>query len=87
MEGARELRGGGDPEHGDDAAREGHGPAGEDPTVSLRIPDKNVAKRREDPNIPAKGHMDPDLGTGQLLTEAPTATKMAFTALLALSSV
>ena len=57
--------------------------------------DKNVAKRREDATIPAKakarlciaGHMDPDLGTGQLLTEAPTATKMAFTALLTLSAV
>ena len=57
--------------------------------------DKNVAKRREDPTIPAKpkarlciaGHMDPDIGSGQLLTEAPTATKMAFTCLLVLSSL
>ena len=47
--------------------------------------DKNVAKRREDPSVPCKakarlcvgGHMDPDLRTGGVNTEAPTASKMA----------
>lgn len=47
--------------------------------------DKNVSKRREDPTVPCKakarlcvgGHMDPDLQTGQLNTEAPTAGKPA----------
>ena len=47
--------------------------------------DKNVSKRREDPSVPCKAkarlcvgsHMDPDLQTGQLSTEAPTAGKPA----------
>ena len=45
--------------------------------------DKNVAKHREDPQVPWKatarlcvgGHMDPDLKTGELNTEAPTAER------------
>ena len=52
--------------------------------------DKNVAKRRLDPKCPCKakarlcigGHRDPDLASGGLLTEAPTASKMAFATLL-----
>lgn len=54
-----------------------------------------VAKRRLDSNIPLKakarlcvgGHRDPDLRAGALLTEAPTASKMAFTALLAMAGM
>ena len=52
--------------------------------------DKNVAKRRLDPKCPCKakarlcigGHKDPDLATGGLLTEAPTASRMALATLL-----
>ena len=52
--------------------------------------DKNVAKRRIDPTCPCKakarlcigGHRDPDLASGGLLTEAPTASRMAFATLL-----
>ena len=44
---------------------------------------KNCAKRREDPTAKARlcvgGHRDPDLQTGQLTTEAPTATKTSIT--------
>eukprot|EP00435_Cladocopium_sp_Y103_P026720 s1126_g6.t1 len=55
--------------------------------------DKNVAKRREDPAVPPKakarlcigGHRDPDLQTGSLQTEAPTATKLSFMTLLFLA--
>ena len=55
--------------------------------------DKNCAKRREDPTIPPKakarlcvgGHRDPDLQTGQLTTEAPTATKTSITCLVFLT--
>ena len=55
--------------------------------------DKNCAKRREDPLVPAKakarlcvgGHRDPDLKTGQLNTEAPTATKVSITCLVFLT--
>ena len=57
--------------------------------------DKNCAKRREDPSIPPKakarlcvgGHRDPDLRTGELRTEAPTASKASLSALMVLSSV
>ena len=56
--------------------------------------DKNVAKRREDPSIPCKpkarlcvgGHMDPDLCTGHIKTEAPTASKTALHAVLFLAA-
>lgn len=56
--------------------------------------DKHVAKRREDPTVPCKakarlcvgGHMDPDLKTGQLNTEAPTAGKMSMLVALFLAS-
>ena len=52
--------------------------------------DKNKAKRREDSTIPVKakarlcigGHRDPDLKAGMLVTEAPTATKLALSTLL-----
>ena len=61
-------------------------------TARFAYRDKNVAKRRLDSNVPLKakarlcvgGHRDPDLRAGTLLTEAPTASKMAFTALLAM---
>ena len=57
--------------------------------------DKNCAKRREDPSIPPKpkarlcvgGHRDPDLKTGELRTEAPTASKAALSALMVLTAV
>eukprot|EP00435_Cladocopium_sp_Y103_P030110 s1767_g7.t1 len=56
--------------------------------------DKNVAKRREDPTIPCKakarlcvgGHLDPDLRTGHIKTEAPTASKTALHAVLFLAA-
>ena len=56
--------------------------------------DKHVAKRREDPTVPCKakarlcvgGHMDPDLKTGELNTEAPTAGKMSMFVALFLAS-
>ncbi|CAL1132729.1 unnamed protein product [Cladocopium goreaui] len=56
--------------------------------------DKNVAKRREDPTIPAKakarlcigGHMDPDLQKGEINTEAPTASKTSMFTLLFLAA-
>ena len=56
--------------------------------------DKNVAKRREDPGVPAKakarlcvgGHMDPDLKRGEVTTEAPTASKTSLFTLLYLAS-
>lgn len=56
--------------------------------------DKHVAKRREDSTVPCKakarlcvgGHMDPDLKTGQLNTEAPTAGKMSMFVALFLAS-
>ena len=55
--------------------------------------DKNVAKRREDPSVPARakarlcngGHRDPDLRKGTFQTEAPTATKLAFMTMLFLA--
>ena len=57
--------------------------------------DKNCAKRREDPSVPPKakarlcvgGHRDPDLRTGELRTEAPTASKAALSALMVLTAV
>ena len=57
--------------------------------------DKNCAKRREDPAVPPKakarlcvgGHRDPDLLTGELRTEAPTASKAALSAMMVLSSI
>ena len=56
--------------------------------------DMNVAKRREDPGVPAKakarlcvgGHMDPDLKRGEVTTEAPTASKTSLFTLLYLAS-
>lgn len=56
--------------------------------------DKHVVKRREDPTVPCKakarlcvgGHMDPDLKTGELNTEAPTAGKMSMFVALFLAS-
>ena len=55
-----------------------------DPQVKVcLLRDKNVAKRREC----IACDMDPDIGSGQLLTEAPTATKVALTCLLAWCSV
>ena len=56
--------------------------------------DKSVAKRREDPGVPAKakarlcvgGHMDPDLKRGEVTTEAPTASKTSLFTLLYLAS-
>lgn len=56
--------------------------------------DKNVAKRRINPEVPPKpkarlcvgGHRDPDLAEGALNTEAPTASKAALTTLLFLAS-
>ena len=56
--------------------------------------DKNVAKRRINPETPPKpkarlcvgGHRDPDLAEGALNTEAPTASKAALTTLMFLAS-
>ena len=56
--------------------------------------DKNAAKRRENPDTPPKakarlcigGHLDPDLQKGQVKTEAPTASKMAFHTVLFLAA-
>ena len=56
--------------------------------------DKNVSKRREDPTVPCKakarlcvgGHMDPDLKSGQLSTEAPTAGKTSMFVALSLAA-
>eukprot|EP00435_Cladocopium_sp_Y103_P070748 s785_g36.t1 len=56
--------------------------------------DKNVAKRRENPEVPAKakarlcvgGHMDPDLRKGEVNTEAPTASKTSLFTLLFLAA-
>ena len=64
-------------------------------TARFAYRDKNVAKRRLDSSIPLKakarlcvgGHQDPDLRAGTLLTEAPTASKMSFTALLAMAGM
>ena len=64
-------------------------------TARFAYRDKKVAKRRLDDNVPLKakarlcvgGHRDPDLRAGTLLTEAPTASKMAFTALLAMAGM
>ena len=64
-------------------------------TARFAYRDKNVGKRRLDSSIPLKakarlcvgGHRDPDLRAGTLLTEAPTASKMSFTALLAMAGM